>query len=146
MLRKKLVEQIQQKRSYLCVGLDTDIAKLPKHLQQHPDAIFEFNKAIIDATHDLVSSYKPNAAFYEARGAEGVLALKQTCDYLRANYPEIPIIFDAKRGDIGSTAAHYRQAFFGDARPASTLVGVKELPVPGMKVEIEAVAVLPERP
>jgi len=82
----------------LCVGLDPGFAKLPASARDQ----FEFNKAIIDATHDLVSVYKPNPAFYEARGADGVAALKRTCDYIKSEYPEIPILIDARRGDIGN--------------------------------------------
>ena len=91
------------------MGLDPEFAKLPKAVEHDQ---FAFNKAIIDATHDVVSAYKPNAAFYEARGAEGITALKQTCDYLKANYPDIPVIFDAKRGDIGNTNTGYTDYVF----------------------------------
>jgi orotidine-5'-phosphate decarboxylase len=104
----KLAESVERSNSLLCVGLDPGVAKLP---QSAPDQ-FEFNKAIIDATHDTVSVYKPNSAFYEARGAEGVAALKATCDYIRENYPEIPILIDAKRGDIGNTNAGYVEYVF----------------------------------
>jgi orotidine-5'-phosphate decarboxylase len=104
----KLAKSVERSNSLLCVGLDPGVAKLPKSM---PDQ-FEFNKAIIEATHDLASSYKPNAAFYEARGADGIEALKRTCDYLRETYPEIPIVFDAKRGDIGNTNAGYAEYVF----------------------------------
>jgi orotidine-5'-phosphate decarboxylase len=104
-----LVEQIQQKRSYLCVGLDTDITKLPKHLQSHPDAIFEFNKAIIDATKDLCVSYKINTAFYEALGLKGWEAMEKTVAYIPKEHFKIA---DAKRGDIGNTSSQYAKAFF----------------------------------
>lgn len=103
----KYAESVRRSGSLLCVGLDPEVAKLPAGIGQ-----FDFNKAIIEVTHDVVSAYKPNAAFYEARGAEGILALKQTCDYLRAEHPEVPIIFDAKRGDIGNTNAGYTQYVF----------------------------------
>ncbi len=109
MIRNILVEQIRQKRSYLCVGLDTDITKLPKHLQSHPDAIFEFNKAIIDATKDLCVSYKINTAFYEALGLKGWEAMEKTVAYIPKEHFKIA---DAKRGDIGNTSSQYAKAFF----------------------------------
>jgi orotidine-5'-phosphate decarboxylase len=109
MTRKQLVEQVQLKRSYLTVGLDTDITKLPKHLQSHPDAVFEFNKAIIDATHDLCVSYKINTAFYEAQGLKGWEAMEKTVNYIPKNILKIA---DAKRGDIGNTSSQYAKAFF----------------------------------
>jgi len=104
-----LAESVERANSLLCVGLDPGFTKLPEIVKGDQ---FAFNKAIIDATHDLVSSYKPNPAFYEARGAEGVAMLKQTCDYIREHYPEIPIIIDAKRGDIGNTNAGYVEYIF----------------------------------
>ena len=97
MTRKQLIQQIQLKRSYLCVGLDTDIAKIPKHLHSHPDAIFEFNKQIIDATQDLCVAYKINTAFYEAMGLKGWEAMEKTVNYIPKDQF---IIADAKRGDI----------------------------------------------
>ena len=109
MTREQLVEQIQQKKSYLCVGLDTDITKIPKHLQSHPNAIFEFNKAIIDATKDLCVSYKINTAFYEALGVKGWQAMEETVHYIPAQHLKIA---DAKRGDIGNTSSQYAKAFF----------------------------------
>jgi orotidine-5'-phosphate decarboxylase len=109
MTRKQLVEQIQTKRSYLTVGLDTDITKIPKHLHSHPDAIFEFNKAIIDATHDLCVAYKINTAFYEAIGLKGWEAMEQTVNYIPKGILKIA---DAKRGDIGNTSSQYAKAFF----------------------------------
>lgn len=105
---EKLSKAIEKANSLVCVGLDPGLAKLPSHVTDQ----FEFNKAIIDATHDLVCAYKPNTAFYEARGAAGVEALKQTCDYLARQYPDIPIIIDAKRGDIGNTNAGYVEYVF----------------------------------
>lgn len=93
--------------SLVCVGLDSDVRKLPKHLVREKYPQFAFNKAIIDGTHDLVCAYKPNSAFYEARGAQGIEELKMTCDYLHTSYLDIPIILDAKRGDIGSTNEGY---------------------------------------
>jgi orotidine-5'-phosphate decarboxylase len=109
MTRKQLVEQINTKRSYLCVGLDTDITKIPKHLQSHPDAVFEFNRQIIDATKDLCVAYKINTAFYEAMGLKGWEAMERTVNYIPKEHF---IIADAKRGDIGNTSTQYAKAFF----------------------------------
>ncbi|MCK0190217.1 orotidine-5'-phosphate decarboxylase [Arenibacter sp. F20364] len=109
-----LVEQIRKKESFLCIGLDTDLDKVPKHLLKEEDPIFAFNKAIIDATHHLCVAYKPNTAFYEAYGIKGWQALEKTIDYLNRNYPEIFTIADAKRGDIGNTSSRYAKAFFED--------------------------------
>jgi orotidine-5'-phosphate decarboxylase len=109
MTRQQLIQQIQNKKSYLCVGLDTDLTKIPKHLQSHPNAIFEFNKQIIDATQDLCVSYKINTAFYEAMGIKGWEAMQKTVDYIPA---EQFTIADAKRGDIGNTSTQYARAFF----------------------------------
>ena len=109
MTREQLIEQIKTKHSYLCVGLDTDITKIPKHLQAHPDAVFEFNRQIIDATKDLCVAYKINTAFYEAMGLKGWEAMEQTVNYIPARHFKIA---DAKRGDIGNTSAQYAQAFF----------------------------------
>ncbi|MFV0553137.1 MAG: orotidine-5'-phosphate decarboxylase [Mangrovibacterium sp.] len=109
---QQLFEQIQAKRSFLCVGLDTDIKKIPQHLLQEEDPIFAFNKAIIDATQDLCVAYKPNLAFYESLGVQGWISLDKTVKYIRENYPTQFIIADAKRGDIGNTSAMYARAFF----------------------------------
>ncbi len=109
-----LVGQIIKKQSLLCIGLDTDLDKIPKHLLQEEDPIFAFNKAIIDATHHLCVAYKPNTAFYEAYGIKGWQALEKTINYLNINYPEIFTIADAKRGDIGNTSSRYAKAFFED--------------------------------
>ena len=109
MTRKQLIQQIQLKKSYLCVGLDTDITKIPKHLQSHPDALFEFNKQIIDATQDLCVAYKINTAFYEAMGLKGWEAMEKTVNYIPKDQF---IIADAKRGDIGNTSSQYAKAFF----------------------------------
>ena len=109
MTRKQLVEQIFSKQTYLCIGLDTDITKIPKHFQSHPDAIFEFNKQIIDATKDYCVSYKINTAFYEAEGLKGWEAMEKTVNYIPATHFKIA---DAKRGDIGNTSAQYAKAFF----------------------------------
>jgi orotidine-5'-phosphate decarboxylase len=114
MTTAKLVEQIKLKKSFLCVGLDTDFTKIPAHLRKHHNPIFEFNRQIIDATAKYCVAYKPNIAFYEAHGIEGWRALEQTINYLNSDYPEIFTIADAKRGDIGNTAAKYAQAFFED--------------------------------
>ncbi|MFS4416694.1 orotidine-5'-phosphate decarboxylase [Maribacter sp. 2307ULW6-5] len=110
----QLVAQIRKKQSFLCVGLDTDLEKIPPHLLREEDPIFAFNKAIIDATHDLCVAYKPNMAFYEAYGTQGWNALRKTMEYLNAHYPEQFTIADAKRGDIGNTSSRYAKAFFED--------------------------------
>ena len=112
MTSQQLFEQIQTKRSFLCVGLDTDLKKVPQHLLTGDDPIFEFNKAIIDATAPYCVSYKPNLAFYEAAGLKGWNALVKTVKYLREHYPEQFIIADAKRGDIGNTSQMYARVFF----------------------------------
>lgn len=114
MTTQQLTAQIHQKKSFLCIGLDTDIDKIPKHLMSNEDPIFSFNKAIIDATHHLCVAYKPNIAFYEAYGLKGWKALESTINYLNKEYPEIFTIADAKRGDIGNTSTRYAKAFFGD--------------------------------
>lgn len=114
MTNQELIAQIRKKKSFLCVGLDTDLNKIPKHLLKTEDPVFEFNKAIIDATQHLAVAYKPNTAFYEANGLKGWQALQKTIDYINHNYPEIFTIADAKRGDIGNTSKMYAQAFFKD--------------------------------
>lgn len=114
MTTQDLIEQIQQKKSFLCIGLDVDLTKIPTHLLKTEDPIFEFNKAIIDATHDLAVSYKPNTAFYEAYGIKGWQSLQKTIEYINKNYPEIFTIADAKRGDIGNTSTMYAKAFLED--------------------------------
>ena len=114
MTKQELFENIQRKKSFLCVGLDTDINKIPEHLFDADDAMFEFNKAIIDATADLCVAYKPNLAFYESLGLQGWEVLERTVDYIRENYPDQFIIADAKRGDIGNTSAMYARTFFGN--------------------------------
>lgn len=110
----QLFEQIKKKQSVLCVGLDTDLDKIPKHLLKLEDPIFEFNKAIIDATHLFTVAYKPNTAFYEAYGIKGWQSLEKTVKYLNEKYPDIFTIADAKRGDIGNTSSRYAKAFFED--------------------------------
>ena len=114
MTRKELVAQIQAKKSFLCVGLDTDLKKVPEHLLREEDPIFAFNKAIIDATAPYCVAYKPNLAFYEAFGVKGIMAFEKTVKYLKENYPEQFIIADAKRGDIGNTSQMYARTFFGE--------------------------------
>lgn len=114
MTTKELVKQIHKKKSFLCIGLDVDLNKIPKPLLEADDPIFTFNKAIIDATHHLCVAYKPNTAFYEAYGLKGWKALEKTIHYLNENYPEIYTIADAKRGDIGNTSSMYAKAFFED--------------------------------
>lgn len=115
MTQEELFENIKRKQSFLCVGLDTDVTKIPEHLfDESDDAIFAFNKAIIDATADLCVAYKPNLAFYESIGLEGWEILERTVEYIRTHYPDQFIIADAKRGDIGNTSAMYARAFFGN--------------------------------
>lgn len=112
MTTQQLITEIHKKKSFLCIGLDTDLEKIPPHLLSEEDPIFSFNKAIIDATHHLCVAYKPNIAFYEAYGIEGWKSLEKTIAYLNANFPEIFTIADAKRGDIGNTSTRYAKAFF----------------------------------
>jgi len=114
MTTHQLVEQINKKKSFLCIGLDVDLTKIPKHLLTEEDPIFEFNKAIIDATHHLAVGYKPNTAFYEAYGVKGWKSLEKTINYINKQYPELFTIADAKRGDIGNTSTMYAKAFFED--------------------------------
>lgn len=109
-----LIQQIHLKKSFLCVGLDVDLQKIPSHLLNTEDPIFEFNKAIIEATNSIAVAYKPNIAFYEAYGIKGWQSLEKTIKYLNKNYPEIFTIADAKRGDIGNTSKMYAKAFFED--------------------------------
>lgn len=112
MKRETLIKNIFDKKSFLCVGLDPDIKKLPPHLLDKENPIFEFNKAIIDATAPYTVAYKPNVAFYECQGLEGWNALELTIQHIQQHYPEIFIIADAKRGDIGNTAKMYARTFF----------------------------------
>lgn len=122
MNKQKLIDQIKVKKSFLCIGLDVDLEKIPQHLLVLDDPIFEFNKQIIDATHQLAVAYKPNTAFYEAYGIKGWKALSKTIDYINKNYPEIFTIADAKRGDIGNTSTRYAKAFFEDMKFDSVTV------------------------
>jgi orotidine 5'-phosphate decarboxylase subfamily 2 len=108
----KLNKIITKNNSLICIGLDTDINRIPKHLLRKNDPIFTFNKQVIDETHDLVCAYKPNMAFYEAYGIEGLNSLKKTIDYLKTKYPHIPTICDAKRADIGSSSEKYAKSIF----------------------------------
>ena len=109
MSRQKLFENILEKKSFLCIGLDSDITRIPKHLLDKEDPIFEFNKAIIDATKDLCVAYKPNTAFYEALGPSGMISFQKTVEYIPKN---IMVLADAKRGDIGNTSRLYAKSFF----------------------------------
>ncbi|MCH5319143.1 MAG: orotidine-5'-phosphate decarboxylase [Paramuribaculum sp.] len=113
MTRKELVDNIFRKRSFLCVGLDPDIDKIPRHLLTQEDPIYEFNRQIIDATAPYAVAYKPNLAFYESMGGEGWISFEKTVAYIRDRYPDQFIIADAKRGDIGNTSAMYAKSFFG---------------------------------
>lgn len=112
MNKSQLLEQIKQKQSFLCVGLDTDINKIPQELLAMEDPVFEFNKQIINKTAQYAVAYKPNTAFYEVYGTKGWMSLERTIQYIHNNFPEIFVIADAKRGDIGNTSANYAKAFF----------------------------------
>ncbi len=129
--QQKLDNLIAKNNSLVCVGLDSDYTKLPQHLKQLGFAQFVFNKAIINATHDLACVYKPNPAFYEAYGEQGIRELKMTCDYIKETYPEIPIIIDAKRGDIGNTNEGYAKYVFdylgADAITVMPYMGIESL-------------------
>ena len=122
MTTKQLHDQIKIKKSFLCVGLDVDLNKIPQHLLELEDPIFEFNKAIIDATHDLTVAYKPNIAFFEAYGIKGWMSLQKTINYINEKHPEVFTIADAKRGDIGNTSSMYAKAFFEDLKFDSVTV------------------------
>jgi orotidine-5'-phosphate decarboxylase len=131
--QKKLDAIIDKNNSLVCVGLDSDFEKLPKEFKSRRNPQFEFNKFIIKQTHDLVCVYKPNPAFYEARGIEGIKDLKLTCEYLQKNHPEIPIIIDAKRGDIGNTNKGYAKFVFeylgADAITVMPYMGIESLDI-----------------
>lgn len=116
MTKQQLFEQIQKKQSFLCVGLDTDITKIPAHLLDTDDPVYTFNKAIIDATAPYCVAYKPNLAFYESMGMKGWMALEKTVAYIRQRYPQQFIIADAKRGDIGNTSEMYARSFFDEMK------------------------------
>ena len=112
MKTENLINQIKQKKSFLCVGLDVDLDKIPKHLHKHEDPIFEFSKSIIDSTSPFAIAYKPNIAFFESYGIKGWNSLEKVINYINSNYPEIFTIADAKRGDIGNTSTKYAKTFF----------------------------------
>ncbi|KAA6321000.1 Orotidine 5'-phosphate decarboxylase [termite gut metagenome] len=114
MTKQQLFENIIRKQSFLCIGLDADIEKIPQCLLQEEDPVFAFNKSIIDATADLCIAYKPNLAFYECLGVKGWIALEKTVNYIKENYPDQFVIADAKRGDIGNTSEMYARSFFDD--------------------------------
>lgn len=122
MTQQELTHQIKKKKSFLCIGLDVDLTKIPTYLLEFEDPIFEFNKQIIDATHHLTVAYKPNTAFYEAYGIKGWRSLEKTINYLNENHPDIFTIADAKRGDIGNTSTMYAKAFFEDLKFDSVTV------------------------
>lgn len=122
MNKQQLFENIKRKKSFLCVGLDTDIKKIPQHLLKEEDPIFAFNKAIIDATADLCIAYKPNLAFYESMGIKGWIAFEKTVSYIKTTYPDQFIIADAKRGDIGNTSEMYARSFFDELNIDSVTV------------------------
>ena len=122
MTQDELIAQIKKKQSFLCVGLDVDLDKMPSHLASSNDSIFEFCQKIIDATAPYTVAYKPNIAFFEAYGLKGWQALEKTIGYLNLNYPNIFTIADAKRGDIGNTATRYAKAFFGSLCSDSSII------------------------
>ena len=126
--RQQLIQQIKQKKSFLCVGLDTDMDKIPPFLKEYPDPIFEFNKRIIDATHDLCIAYKPNAAFYEKHGVKGLQSLIATSKYLPKDCLGI---IDAKRGDIGNTSGMYARAFFDEEAAGMDFDAITVVPYMG---------------
>jgi orotidine-5'-phosphate decarboxylase len=131
MNRNQLVEIIKHKKSFLCIGLDSDIAKIPQHLKDSEDPVFEFNKQIIDATHDIAVAYKPNLAFYESNGVKGMQSLEKTINYLNKFKKEIFTIADAKRGDIGNTSKLYAKGFFGNVDSACNFDAVTVAPYMG---------------
>ena len=116
MTKQEIIENIKRKRSFLCIGLDTDIQKIPPHLLTEEDPVFAFNKAIVDATAQYCVAYKPNLAFYESLGVAGMIAFEKTVAYVRTHYPDQFIIADAKRGDIGNTSELYARSFFEHAK------------------------------
>ena len=122
MNKQELFENIKKKQSFLCVGLDTDIKKIPEHLLKEEDPIFAFNKAIVDATAPYCIAYKPNLAFYESMGVKGWIAFEKTVEYIKTNYPDQFIIADAKRGDIGNTSQMYARTFFEEMEIDSVTV------------------------
>ena len=131
MTREELFKLMSEKRSFLCVGLDSDIAKLPKHLLDSDDPVFEFNKQIIDATIDYAVAYKPNLAFYESRGVKGMQSFEKTITYLNKFKEQVFTIADAKRGDIGNTSKLYAKSFFGNEEEALNFNAVTVAPYMG---------------
>jgi orotidine-5'-phosphate decarboxylase len=131
MNRQQLIETIQKKKTFLCVGLDTDIRKIPEHLLSFDDPVFEFNKSIVDVTLPYTLAYKPNLAFYEAQGWKGLLSLEKTIAYIRSKEENIFLIADAKRGDIGNTSTQYASAFFGQENPNHNVDAVTVAPYMG---------------
>jgi len=131
MNKEELYQLIVAKKSFLCVGLDSDIAKLPKHLMDCEDPVFEFNKQIIDATIDFTVAYKPNLAFYESRGVEGMQSLEKTIQYLNKFKGQLFTIADAKRGDIGNTSKLYAKSFFGNEDATKNFNAVTVAPYMG---------------
>ena len=131
MNKQALIDQIRQKKSFLCVGLDTDLQKIPAHMLKSDDPIYEFNKAIIDATSPYCVAYKPNLAFYEAAGWKGLQSLDKTLQYLRSLPEPVFVIADAKRGDIGNTSTQYARSFFGDSNPKKSFDAVTVAPYMG---------------
>lgn len=131
MTRKELIGLIHKKRSFLCVGLDPDISKLPKHILKQEDPVFEFNRQIIDATIDYAVAYKPNLAFYESSGIKGLQSLEKTIRYLNSFPGQVFTIADAKRGDIGNTSKMYASSFFGNSETAMNFDAVTVAPYMG---------------
>ena len=128
MKRSALIDQIKQKSSFLCVGLDIDLEKIPTHLLKVEDPLFSFSKAIVDATAPFAVAFKPNIAFFEAYGSKGWISLEKLISYINTIYPEIFTIADAKRGDIGNTAARYAKAFFEFTEKQTVLLGLTSNP------------------
>jgi orotidine-5'-phosphate decarboxylase len=131
MNRQELINSIKAKKSFLCIGLDSDIDKIPKHLLKSDDPVFEFNKQIIDSTIDVTVAYKPNLAFYENRGVKGLVSLEKTIKYLNSKKPKVFTIADAKRGDIGNTSQQYAKTFFDEASSGFSFDAVTVAPYMG---------------
>ena len=131
MNRTQLIETIQKKKTFLCVGLDTDRQKIPAHLLDAEDPVFEFNKAIVDATLPYTLAYKPNLAFYETQGWKGLLSLEKTVEYIRSKQESVFLIADAKRGDIGNTSTQYALSFFGQENSKHNFDAVTVAPYMG---------------
>lgn len=131
MNRQELISEIKRKKSFLCIGLDSDINKIPKHLMGYEDPVFEFNKQIIDATIDVTVAYKPNLAFYESRGVKGLISLEKTIKYINSLDSKVFTIADAKRGDIGNTSQQYAKSFFDEAQSGFNFDAVTVAPYMG---------------